>query len=240
MKDYKISLIIPAYNEEKYLGGCLDFAIKNSHNKFLEIIVVDNASTDNTKSIALSRPNVRVIMEREKGVTRARQRGYLESKGDILAYIDADTRMPEGWVDTIIEEFGNNKNLVCLSGPYIYYDLPKYQQFLVKMYWYILALPMYWIVGYMVIGGNFAIKKDILAKTGGFDTTIEFYGDDTNTARRASKFGKVKFKIDNYMYTSGRRLVNQGIMYMFKEYGQNFLSEVLFKKPVTKEYKDFR
>lgn len=236
----KISLIICAYNEEKFIGNCLDFAIKNSEGKLFEIIVVDNVSTDNTKEEALKRPGVNVVKEERKGLTRARQRGFLEARGDILAYIDADTRMPEGWVDTIIKQFEKNKNLACLSGPYIYYDMSKFQQFLVKIYWYLLAMPMYWMVGYMVVGGNFAIKKDVLKKMEGFDTNIEFYGEDTNIARRASKFGKVKFIPSNYMYSSARRLANQGIMHMFREYGQNFLSEVILKKPITKDYKDFR
>lgn len=234
-----ISLIICAYNEEKYIGDCLDYAIKNSKGKFLEIIVIDNASTDGTKSVALSRPGVRVIREDRKGLVRARERGYKEAKGDILAYIDADTRMPEGWIDCVINEFENSRN-VCVSGPYIYYDISKFRQFLVKIYWYILAVPMYWMVGYMAVGGNFVIRKDTLDKMNGFDTSIEFYGEDTDIARRASKFGKVKFIASHYIYSSGRRLTNQGLLTMFKEYGQNFLSEVILHRPITHEYKDFR
>lgn len=237
---YKISLIICAHNEEKFIGECLDYAIKNSKNKLFEIIVVDNVSTDNTKAEALKRPNVKVVREEKKGLVRARERGYKEAKGDILAYIDADTRMPEGWIDRLIDEFENNNNYVCVSGPYIYYDIPKHKQFLVKIYWHILAMPMYWIIGYMAVGGNFAIKKDTLVKMNGFDTSIEFYGEDTNIARRASKFGKVKFIPSHYMYTSGRRLTNQGLLIMFKEYGLNFLSEVFLHRPITKEYKDHR
>ena len=218
MKDnnLKISLIVCAYNEEKYLGDCLDWAIEDSNGRFLEIIVVDNASTDNTKEIALKRAGVRVVREEKKGLVRARERGYQEAKGDILAYIDADTRMPKGWTDRILKEFQND-GVVCVSGPYIYYDIAKYKQFLVKIYWYILAVPMYWLVGYMAVGGNFAIRKDTLVKMNGFDTSIEFYGEDTDIARRASKFGKVKFIANHYMYSSGRRLTNQGLITMFIE-----------------------
>ena len=239
-QNHKISLIICAHNEEKYLGECLDYAIKNSKNKLFEIIVIDNASTDNTKEVALSRAGVRVIHENKKGLTRARQRGFMEAHGDILAYIDADTRMPENWIDRLVDEFENDPNNVCISGPYIYHDMPRHKQFLVKIFWHIVALPMYWIVGYMAVGGNFAIKKETLIKMDGFDTSIEFYGEDTNLARRASKFGKAKFIAGHYMYSSGRRLTNQGLMKMFREYGLNFLSEVLLHKPATHKYKDLR
>ena len=236
----KISLIICAYNEEKYLGDCLDYAIQNSGGKFFEIIVVDNASTDRTKEIAEARAGVRVVREDKKGLTRARQRGYEEATGDILAYIDSDTRMPKGWLERVVKEFEDNKTLACLSGPYVYYDIPKSQQVMVKMYWYFLAMPMYWVIGYMVVGGNFVIRKDTLDKMKGFDTTIEFYGEDTNIARRAHKVNKVKFVPSFIMYTSGRRLSKQGMMSTFKQYSMNFLSEVLVHKSVTKEYKDLR
>ena len=137
MKNYKISLVICAYNEEKYIGDCLDYAIKNSNGNFFEIIVIDNASTDNTKSEALKRAGVKVVREDQKGLTKARQRGFMEAKGDILAYIDADTRIPEGWMDRLINAFEKNDEVVLVSGPYIYHDISKFQQFLVKMYWYI-------------------------------------------------------------------------------------------------------
>ena len=238
-QNLKISLVICAYNEEKYLGDCLDYAIKNSHAQFHEILVIDNASTDGTKVIAEERLGVRVIREEKKGLTRARQRGFLEATGDILAYIDADTHMPEGWVERIFTEFRASDELACLSGPYVYYDISKFQQFLVKVYW-LFAMPIYWMVGYMVVGGNFAIRKTTLEKMKGFDTTIEFYGEDTNIARRSAEFGKVKFMLSNVMYTSGRRLIKQGIFSTFKEYLTNFASEIFTHKPTTKEYKDFR
>jgi glycosyltransferase involved in cell wall biosynthesis len=241
MKVPTISLIIPAYNEEKYIGECLEYAIKNSHGGFSEIIVVDNASTDKTREVALQYAGVKVVREDRKGLTRARQRGYEESKGELLAYIDADTHMPEAWVETVIEEFKKNPKLACLSGPYIYHDISKWNQFLVKvLYWSAIAMPAYWIAGYMITGANFAIRRDVLDKMKGFDTSIEFYGEDTNIARRARAFGKVKFKLDFPMYLSGRRLNNQGIYKTAFLYITNFLSEAFYHKPLTKEYKDFR
>jgi glycosyltransferase involved in cell wall biosynthesis len=240
MENTKVSLIICAYNEEKYIGECLDYAIKNSGGKFFEILVIDNKSTDRTKEVAEMRHGVRVIREENKGLTRARQRGFLEAKGDILAYIDSDTHMPETWLGTAISEFKQNPKLAVLSGPYIYYDIPKWQQFLVKMYWYILAMPIYWIVGYMTVGGNFAIKKETLEKMNGFDTTIEFYGEDTNIAWRAHQFGKVKFKPNFIMYTSGRRLTGQGVFSTATTYIFSYISEAFFHKTVNKEYKDIR
>lgn len=235
----KVSLVIVAYNEEKYIGACLEHVIKNNNGKFFEIIVVDNASTDKTAEIAKSFPGVRVVREDRKGVTRARQRGFMESTGDIVANIDADTQMPKGWYDKVVEEFNKNKKLVCLSGPYIYYDVSVWQSFLVRLYWY-LAVPVYWIIGYMAIGGNFAIQRDALEKMHGYDTNIEFFGEDTNTARRASKFGKVKFKLSFVMYTSGRRLLGHGLLKTGFVYVAQLISEAVMHKPATQKYDDIR
>jgi glycosyltransferase involved in cell wall biosynthesis len=235
----KISLIIPAYNEEHYIGECLRAAIKNSGNKFHEIIVIDNASTDATPKIASQFPGVKIISEPEKGLTKARERGRNVASGDILAYIDADTRMPPHWLEQIEDQFSKNENLVILSGPYTYYDASHVRNFFVKL-WYIFALPIYWLTGYMITGGNFAIRKNILEKMGGFDTSISFYGEDTNVARRAHQFGKVKFYLPFVMPTSARRFNNQGFLVTAFLYAANFFSEVIRHKPYTKDYSDFR
>ena len=239
-KDFKISLIIPAHNEEKYIGEALDHVLASGRGRFHEIIVIDNLSSDLTQHIALKRPGVRVVREDKKGLVMARQRGYLETTGDILAYVDADTHMPRDWYDKVVREFSKNEKTVCLSGPYIYHDIPKSHRFLVWLYWYLLGMPAYFIIGYMVTGANFAIRRSALDKMNGFDTRITFYGEDTNIARRASQHGKVKFKSNFPMYTSGRRLTGQGIFTTGRIYIINFLSEVFFKKPVSKEYKDIR
>lgn len=235
----KISLIIPAFNEEKYIGNCLKMAIENSGGKFFEIIVVDNASSDNTEDVAKNFEGVKVISEPEKGLTKARQRGFLEAGGDLLAYIDADTQMLKGWIETVIKEFGENENLACLSGPYTYYDASTTRNFFVKIYWRFAKL-LYWLAGYMAVGGNFVIKKEVVEKMNGFDTSIAFYGEDTDVARRASKFGKVKFTLKLLMPTSGRRFSGQGFFYTAVIYVKNFFSEVFWGKPATEEYKDIR
>ncbi len=235
-----ISLIIPAYNEEHYIGLTLEKAIKHAGSMLQEIIVIDNASTDNTRAVAQSYPGVRVVYEERKGITRARQRGFLEAKGDILAYIDADTLIQPTWVKKIRREFSKNQNLVCLSGPGILYDMPLLPRTVGRIYWYTLAWPLSKIVGFMAYGANFSIRRDIVEKMGGFDTSIEFYGEDTNIARRASELGKVTFTPRFFVYTSGRRLKGQGVFSTGLVYAVNFFSETMLRRPATKEYKDFR
>lgn len=236
----KLSLVIPAYNEEKYIGQCLKSVFENAQNNFFEVVVVDNGSSDGTLGVVKKFSGVKLVTENRKGVTRARQRGFLESTGDIICFVDADSIIPKDWAGKVQKEFEKG-DLVCLSGPYEYYDQSRFMQFLVKyFYWRFLALPTYWMVSYMAISGNLAIRRSVLEKMGGLNTEIEFYGDDTDTVRRASKFGTTKFSMNLVMESSNRRLVKQGLFLTTFFYIGNFLSEVFLKKPVTKKYQDFR
>ncbi len=234
-----ISLIIAAYNEEAYLPACLDAVMQNVAGKAMEIIVVDNNSTDGTKKVVERYRAVTYLFERQKGITRARQRGFLGATGDILAYVDADTRPPPGWIEQIWEQFGAHKDLACLSGPYSFYDLSGIRN-KVSAGWFVAARPLYGVIGYMVVGGNFAIRRDVLEKMGGFDSSIEFYGEDADIAKRASKQGKVIFSSRFVMPTSGRRMKKQGFVKMAGIYIINYLSIVIRGKPATKGYEDVR
>lgn len=239
-----LSIVVPAYNEEKYLPGCLEWVLaeirRSPDPTGVEVIVVDNASTDRTAEVARSFQGVRVVHEPEKGLTRARQKGLIEARGEIVAYVDADTRMPPGWIARVLRSFASNGRVVCVSGPYIYYDASLLERLLVRLYWIFLATPAYWMTRYMVVGGNFAAKKSALEEIGGFDTDIAFYGEDTNIARRLHAAGKVKFVMRLPMHTSSRRLHAEGLWATAMRYAANFLSEVVLKRPVTRSYQDVR
>jgi glycosyltransferase involved in cell wall biosynthesis len=236
----KISFVIPAYNEEKYIADCLQSIIANRTDDFFEIIVIDNASTDGTAAVAQRFPGVRVVSEPQKGLTRARQRGLLEATGDYVAYLDADTRMPSEWPATVKKEFSLHPGMVCLSGPFHYFDLPPVKEMFAEGLWTITAMPIFWIVGFMVLGANFVAKREALMQIGGFDTNISFYGEDTNIAWRLSKAGAVKFSMGFFIMGSGRRLLGEGLIRTFWRYGLNYLSMALYHKPLTGHHKDIR
>lgn len=234
----KISFIIPAYNEEKYIERCIESIKKNWTPECLEIIVVDNASTDGTAKRAASIAGVKVVAEPKKGTNNARQRGLIEAKGDLVAYFDADTTMPHGWIPIVKEEFAKYPEIVSLSGPFHYYDLPPVQDFIAEFLWNLFARPTYWITGYMILGANFVVRRDALMKINGFDTSILFHGDDTDTARRLHDVGRVKFRFDFYILGSGRRLMQDGLLKTFVIYGLNYVWSAWKHKPYTEGYQD--
>jgi glycosyltransferase involved in cell wall biosynthesis len=117
----RISLVIPVYNEESYLADCLRSALAQ-HEPFHEIIVVDNNSTDLTARIARQFPEVTLISERKQGVVHARNRGFNTTSSDIIARIDADTRLPSDWTETVQTIFADKK-ADAVSGKMEFYDM---------------------------------------------------------------------------------------------------------------------
>lgn len=245
----KLSIVIPAYNEEKYLPLCLESVLaelkKTPHAQDVEVIVVNNASSDNTGQVAASFAGVKVVNESRKGLVAARSAGYLASAGELIANIDADTKLPAGWIDKVFAEFARDEKLVALSGPYVYYDASKFDRMLVVL-WYRLGEVTHFINQYllkkgaMLQGGNFIVRRTALEQIGGFDTSIEFWGEDTDIARRISKVGKVKFTFQLPMYTSARRFSAEGILVAGWKYFINHFWVIFFKKPFSREYRDIR
>lgn len=234
-----ISLIIPAYNEEAYLPACLDAVMATVAGHAKEIIVVDNNSTDGTRGVIERYPAVTYVFEPNKGITRARQCGFAAATGDILAYVDADTRPPTGWIEQIWDEFAADPKLACLSGPYSFYDLGGLRN-AVSAGWFVTARPLYNLTGYMLVGGNFAIPRAVLERMGGFDDSIEFYGEDVDIAKRARKQGRVLFSPRFVMPTSARRMKKQGFLKMAGLYFVNYFSIVFRGKPAHRNYQDVR
>lgn len=243
----KLSIVIPAYNEETLLGDCLR-SIEEEISRAAcdaEVIVVNNASTDGTRTIAGSFAGVIVVDEPKKGMVNARAAGFEASHGDLIANIDADTIMPAGWIPKVLREFGKNDKLVALSGPYIYYDLSLFSRMLVRIFYalgYVAHLFNQYIlkVGAMLQGGNFVVRRDALLRINGYDTNISFYGEDTDIARRISRVGEVKWTFFLPMKTSGRRLQKEGLIRTGWTYAVNYLWTTFFRKPFSKTYVDIR
>lgn len=244
----KLSIVIPAYNEEAYIGRCLEsLATEFARGSFsVEVIVVNNASTDKTGEVARSFPFVRVVDEPQKGLVRARQAGYQASSGELIANVDADTLFPAGWIAEVLREFSHNKKLVALSGPYVYYDLSPFLNGCVKLFYAVGKGVSYLNTlitrrrGTMLQGGNFVLRRDALERVGGFDLRFDFYGEDTAIAKQMSTQGEVLFTFRLPMYTSGRRLRTEGIVTMGMRYALNFLWTILFSRAYTNTYKDIR
>lgn len=118
----KVSLVIPAYNEEHYIEANL-IAATNQTVPFFEIIVVDNNSTDKTATIVKKFPYVTLLNEKERGLRVTRNRGMNYASGEIIGRIDADTVLDNHWCERAIKLF-RDSDTDAVTGPCYYYDLP--------------------------------------------------------------------------------------------------------------------
>ena len=151
----QLSFVIPAYNEQTLIAKCLESVlaeIKRS-GRDCDVVVVNNNSTDRTGEIARGIAGVRVVDETEKGLGPARDCGLKATSAELVANIDADTIVPEGWLDIVFGEFERDPKLVCLSGPYIYYDLSIWHRMLVGAFYGLTKL-IYWINRYVLRVGS--------------------------------------------------------------------------------------
>jgi cellulose synthase/poly-beta-1,6-N-acetylglucosamine synthase-like glycosyltransferase len=118
-----VSIVIPVYNEEDYVGACLD-ALAKQTVKPAEVIVVDNNSTDNTQRITRRYSFVQVVTEEQQGTVFARNAGFKVAKSEIMARIDADTRLPANWVAKVTKTFKDNPDVAAVTGGPQFYDVP--------------------------------------------------------------------------------------------------------------------
>ncbi len=87
------SIVIPAYNAERYLGEAIESALAQDYSP-LETIVVDDGSIDGTAAVARSYPEVQLIVQENTGPAAARNRGFAASRGEFVAFHDADDTLP--------------------------------------------------------------------------------------------------------------------------------------------------
>ncbi len=127
----KVSVVILAYNEEKYIGKCLE-SLMSQDIPADEIIVVDNNSKDKTAEIC-KKFGVTLVKEKKQGMTPARNCGFDKAKYEIIARCDADTRVPGDWIKKIKENFQKN-TINALTGPLVFYDSPLKSAFYSKAY----------------------------------------------------------------------------------------------------------
>jgi peptidoglycan-N-acetylglucosamine deacetylase len=232
----KISVIIPARNEEKYIESCIN-SVKSQDFTEYEIIVVDNGSTDKTAEIAKNL-GARVVPEPTAGLPKARETGRIVANADLLVYLDADMIIQQSYLSTLYRFFEENPKVVAISNPYLFYDGNRRIKVLEKFIFKILFPIFHRLLRVLklprtLMGGNFAVRKRTLEEIGGFNKDIEFYGEDVDISKRISKKGDIAFIENLYSLTSARRYMQQGIFRTYSIYFANYFSMLLFNHPYT-------
>lgn len=237
----KASIVIPAHNEERLIAATIDAVLAQDHGDF-EVIVVDNASSDGTFEVASrfersGAISVRVVRESRKGLLSAREAGRRHARGEIIVNIDADCLPDAKWLSRGLAHF-DDPRVVAVAGPYDYFDgglVFRNASLIVQKALYGLASRIIQRLGKgaVLIGGNSFIRASALEAVGGYDTSIVFYGEDTDTARRVSRLGRVNFDGRLVQRTSARRFKAEGTAKIFALYVFHFF-RVIFASKDTK------
>ena len=236
-----VSVVIPAHNEENYLPSCLASIRNQDYAGDYEVIVVDNASTDNTAQIARDW-GAKVVYEGRRSPACARQKGAEIARGKIIAFIDADTQAPAHWLSTIVWRFLCEPETVVISGPYAYNDAGRIAR--IASYGNFISIIIDQLFrkafskGSAVWGCNFAVRRSALMEVGGFDTSIRFYGEEYELSLRLRKAGKGGVIPWLFVLTSARRLKRIGVVNQYWNWVVDYFSVLFWYKPISEELED--
>src|SRR3989344_3283057 len=239
----KISFIIPAYNEEKYITDCISSIIAQKDLPEHEIIMENNHSNDRTGAIVSQNfgNRIQIIREEQLGMCRARNRGAAEATGDVLVFFDADVRAPINWIKILLKILAVQPNVVGVYGPYRFLDLSLHYRFFAETLNFQFIHPVYNFIFNKIfhksslgVGGNFAVRADIFRKVGGWNEDIFFCGEELDLCKRLILQGRIIFNPDLWVWESGRRLRQNG----FRQIWHYFIGYAPFL--ITgKQHKDY-
>lgn len=181
------SIIIASHNRCKDLRECLDALLANPLPD-VEIIVVDDASTDDTANVLKSEyQDVTLLLnENNMGPAFARNRGAQEAHGGLLIFLDSDAVPEEGWLENLLKQEDQETLLIgCVQD----YEGERIQSGPRRLTFIGKSLPCSVDTANTGASCNMAIPKNVFAELGGFDEEIPYYFEDSYLCVRAKKAG---------------------------------------------------
>ncbi len=184
-----VSVIIPAYNAALTIGKALEALSKQDYLKPIEVIVVDDGSTDATAQVVQGFANVKYLRQDNAGPAVARNYGARVAVGDILAFTDADCIPHQDWISLLINAFNQHKTAVVAGS----YGIANPQSFLAR------TVHAEIIFRHTVLMGdfpksfgsyNFSVSKKVFWRVGGFDESYRnASGEDNDLSYKILKAG---------------------------------------------------
>jgi glycosyltransferase involved in cell wall biosynthesis len=205
-----VSVVVPALNEERHLGHLLR-DIESQTRAPHEVIVVDAGSHDDTVAVARGFASARVL-HGERPVARGRNLGGKRASGDVVVFIDADTRLPEEFLERFVEDF-LRRDLDVGCPLYVPHDsTPAVERF--HRAFNLLTMTFQGILP-SGAGICLAVKGGLFRRSRGFDPTLKF--DDIELIRRLSREGRFGI-VEEKVLVSDRRYREHGVARAILEY----------------------
>ena len=197
-----VSVIIPTYNHARFISEAIESVLKQDYPQDkIEIIVIDDGSTDNTKKVVKKYKKVRYFYQKNSGQAWALRNGIKKAKGEYIFTLNADDSFLRKKLSRTVKVFGNNLDIVHVGNPtYIVKNNNKIKE----------KIPPT-ITDKKIKGKNLMLF---------FYKNNKFYGGGSNIAGRSSLMKEVNIKKDIYMYPDEFIVISllaKGDSYFFKE-----------------------
>jgi peptidoglycan/xylan/chitin deacetylase (PgdA/CDA1 family)/GT2 family glycosyltransferase len=235
----RVSIVVPARNEEDLLPSCLEALLAQDYSGPLEIIVVDNGSTDATAERARSFDSVTVASEPRHGYVIALAHGFRLATGDIVATTDADTVPPRNWISTLVCEYEEHPEVVAVGGE-IYFRAPNWKGWLFTrcLLPALNRLDRANPAGAHLWGANFSVRREVFERAGGWNMDFNLQCD-TELSERLRCHGRVVLLERLSVSTSCRRW-NQSFLRSLFIYASNFIWLQLASRPLWRGFPEIR
>jgi len=178
----KISFIVPMYNSAEYVSLCLEAICRLKKHCDLQLISIDNGSSDDTVDIAKKFSNDVVILP-DATIAKMRNEGVKISKGELIAFIDSDCIVSERWLLSIQKCFSKYDHIGAVGGYYGLGDSPSW----VEQTWHSLKNNVTGDVSFLS-AVNMVIRKKIFCSIGGFNDEMTT-GEDWKLCSRLIEKG---------------------------------------------------
>ena len=184
-----ISVVLCTWNRASLLGEALVHLLEQSGDAAYEVVVVDNASTDRTRSLvtelAAHDSRVRYVHEPRQGLSHARNTGIASARADVIAFTDDDVRVGVNWVESLRRAFDAHPDAACIGGPVLPAWPRGVPRWLTERHWAPLGIQDYGPRPLRVdqgrplclIGANLACRRNALAVAGLFDPAVQRVAD---------------------------------------------------------------
>jgi glycosyltransferase involved in cell wall biosynthesis len=236
-----ISIIIPAHNEEKLIGGLLEDIKRQKFGDF-EVIVSNDFSDDGTSSVIrkCGIKNLRIVEHRSRNTAAARNIGAKKARGDVLIFLDADTRIDDtGFLGKAADAFYRKGAAACSVNILVHPDEETFSDRFFQNYFN-------WNIRLLTFLGVFAsrgecqmVRRDIFEKAGGYNEKISV-AEDVELFKRIRKFSRTTFLNSIRVYESPRRYRKDGYPMTILRWCYNGIYAFVFGKSITRSWEAVR
>lgn len=206
-----VSVCIPAYNESDSIARVISDVKKQSYKGEIEIVVCDNASTDDTARIAESH-GARVVHESRKGTRYAYDAAMRAASHDLILVTNADTRLPSNWVSEIVKAYRDPK-VVAVGTNQKFYSAPKWVNAFLAFSLALNPTPAMW-------GVSLSCRRWAMEKVGGFNQGTDL-NEDAVFSLKVQKYGRLVILNHVTVLMDGRRF-NRGTASAVREWLKGF------------------